>query len=142
MVRRRGRADPGEFLGDDGLGHHVRPCTPVRLGNPERRKLHLHAGGKRLPREHGIAVDFDRIGGDPLLGELAHGVAKLSLLVGQGKGRVRHPPILAELIGCTYRPAFAGSLPERQISDDGSRLVGVLRERLPMARAWPAPPPG
>ena len=49
----------------------------------------------------GLAVGLGGVRRHPLLGELPQGVAELALLVGQGKVRVRHPDILAELIGCS-----------------------------------------
>jgi hypothetical protein len=43
------------------------------------------------------------MGRDPFIGELAHGVTELSLLVVQGKGA--HRTILAEVIGDSGRPS-------------------------------------
>ena len=72
------------------------PAPAVGRRDAEGRKLHLDAGLEGVPGERRRAVDLGGLGGDPLLGELAEGVAELALDVGQGKVRSFHRTILAE----------------------------------------------
>ena len=89
-------AHPRQLLDHDRLGDVVGAGAAVGDGDAQGGQLHLDARLEAVPGERGVAVDVGRVGGDPLLGHLAHGTPELVVGVGEGEGGgLVHGPSLA-----------------------------------------------